>query len=89
MQNLAVLALFTVCGGYWLTGGNLLDPSDTTTESPRLRNKAEKSHMLELTNDDRSQAGAPTVAMGTNNVAQIQAEQLLEDCVSSYWGPTD
>ena len=24
--------------------------------------------------------------MGTNNAAQIQADQLLEDCVSSHWG---
>ena len=26
------------------------------------------------------------MVMGTNNVAQIQADQLLEDCVSSHWG---
>ena len=86
MKILAVLALFTVCGGYWLTGGNFVDPSDTTTEPPKLRNQTAKMHMLELINQARSRAGVPPVVMGTNNVAQIQADQLLEDCVSSHWG---
>ena len=81
VKILAVLALFTVCGGYWLTGGSFVDPSDTTTEPPRLRNVAEKRHMLDLINEARVQTGVPPVAMGTNNVAQIQADQLLEDCV--------
>ena len=86
VKILAVLALFTVCGGYWLTGGSFVDPSDTTTEPPRLRNVAEKRHMLDLINEARVQTGVPPVAMGTNNVAQIQADQLLEDCVMSHWG---
>ena len=86
MKILAVLALFAVCGGYWVTGGNFVDPSDTTTEPPGLRNVAEKRHMLDLVNQARSTAGVPTLAMGRNNVAQIQADQLLEDCVSSHWG---
>ena len=86
VKILAVLALFTVCGGFWLTGGNLVDPSDTTTEPPKLRNMVEKRHMLDLINEARGRVGAPPVAMGTNNVAQIQADQLLEDCVSSHWG---
>ena len=34
----------------------------------------------------RAEAGAPAVVMGTNNVAQIQADQLLDDCVFSHWG---
>ena len=86
VKILAVLTLFAVCGGYWVTGGNFVDPSDTTTEPPRLRNVAEKRHMLDLINQARSTAGVPTLAMGRNNVAQIQADQLLEDCVSSHWG---
>ena len=86
VKILAVLALFAVCGGYWLTGGNFVDPSDTTTEPPRLRNVAEKRHMLNLINEARGRAGVPPVAMGINNVAQIQADQLLDDCVSSHWG---
>ncbi len=86
VKILAVLTLFAVCGGYWLTGGNIVSPSDTTTEPPRLRNVAEKRHMLELINEARSSAGIPPVTMGTNNVAQIQADQLLEDCISSHWG---
>ena len=86
MKILAVLALFAVCGGYWVTGGNFVDPSDTTTEPPRLRNVAEKRHMLDLINEARTKARVAPVAMGTNNVAQIQADQLLDDCVSSHWG---
>lgn len=86
VKILAVLALFAVCGGYWVTGGNIVSPSDTATEPPRLRNMAEKRHMLDLINEARRQAGVLPVAMGTNNVAQIQADRLLEDCVSSHWG---
>ncbi len=86
VKILAVLALFAVCGGYWVTGGNFVDPPDTATEPPRLRNLAEKRHMLDLINEARRLAGVPPVAMGTNNVAQVQADQLLEDCVSSHWG---
>ena len=86
VKILAVLTLFAVCGGYWVTGGNFVDPSDTTTEPPRLRNVAEKQHMLDLINQARSRAGVAPVVMGTNNVAQIHADQLLEDCVSSHWG---
>ena len=86
VKILAVLALFAVCGGYWVTGGNFVDPSDTTTEPPRFRNIAEKRHMLDLINEARGRAGAPPVVMGTNNVAQIHADNLLRDCVSSHWG---
>ena len=86
VKILAVLALFAVCGGYWLTGGNIVSPSDKVTEPPRLRNMAEKRHMLDLINEARSRAGVAPVVMGTNNVAQIQADRLLEDCVSSHWG---
>ena len=42
--------------------------------------------MLDLINEARERAGVPPVAMGTNNVAQIQADRLLDDCVSSHWG---
>ena len=86
VKILVGLSLFAVCGGYWLTGGNFVVPSDTATEPPRLRNIAEKRHMLELINEARSGAGVPPVVMGTNNVAQIQVDQLLVDCVSSHWG---
>lgn len=86
VKILAVLALFAVCGGYWVTGGNIVSPSDKVTEPPRLRNMAEKRHMLDLINEARGRTGVPPVSMGTNNVAQIQADQLLEDCVSSHWG---
>ena len=80
------LLIFATCGGYWLTGGTIVDPSDKTTEPPRLRNQAEKRHMVELINEARAVNGVPPVRMGNNNVAQIQADQLLEECVFSHWG---
>ena len=86
VKILAVLTLFAVCGGYWLTGGNIVDPSDTTTEPPRLRNVPEKRHMLDLINEARHEVGVPPVVMGDNSVAQIQADNLLRDCVLSHWG---
>ena len=63
-----------------------MTPSDSVTEPPRLRNQAEKRHMLELINQARVRNGVPPVVMGTNNSAQVQADQLLEDCVLSHWG---
>ena len=80
------LTIFAVCAGYALTGGTIVDPLDSATEPTRLRNQVQKRHMLELINEARVRNGAPPVVMGTNNVAQIQADQLLEDCVSSHWG---
>ena len=85
----AVLAGVTIAvagAGYAVTGGNFVDPSDKTTEPPRLRNAPEKQVMLQLINVARAEAGTPPVSMGMNNVAQIQADQVLEDCVSSHWG---
>ena len=86
LKVLIGLTLFAACGGIWLTGGTIVDPSDSVTEPPRLRNELQKRHMLEIINEARRDAGVPPVVMGTNNVAQIQAEQLLEDCVFSHWG---
>ena len=86
VKILVGLMIFAVCGGYWLTGGTIVDPSDSVTEPPRARNQSEKRHMLELINETRVRNGVPPVVMGTNNVAQIQADQILEDCVSSHWG---
>ena len=80
------LLIFATCGGYWLTGGTIVSPSDKTTEPPRLRNQAEKRHMLELVNQARAKNGVPPVVMGNNNAAQIHAENLLRDCVLSHWG---
>ena len=86
VKILVGITIFAVCGGFWLTGGTVVDPSDSTTEPPRLRNQAEKRHMLELINQARVRNGVPPVVMGTNNVAQIQADNLLRDCVLSHWG---
>ena len=86
LKILAGLTLFIVCGGYWLTGGTIVSPSDAATQPPSLRNHNEKVFMLELINQARREAGVPSVVMGTNGVAQIQADQLLEDCTLSHWG---
>ena len=86
VKILVGLTIFAVCGGYWLTGGTIVDPSDSVTEPPKLRNQVQKMHMLELINEARVRNGVPPVVMGTNNVAQIQADQILQDCVSSHWG---
>ena len=86
LKVLIGLTLFAVCGGICLTGGSIVDPSDSTTEPARLRNELQKRHMLELINEARREAGVPPVVMGTNSVAQVQADQHLEDCVSSHWG---
>ena len=80
------LTILAVCGGYWLTGGTIVSPSDMTTDPPRLRNQDEKKHMLNLINEARVRNGVPPVVMGSNDVAQIQAESLLRDCVFSHWG---
>ena len=80
------LTVFAVCAGFVVTGGHIVDPSDSITEPPRLRNQVEKQHMLQLINEARLANGLQPVTMGTNNVAQIQADQLLDDCVFSHWG---
>ena len=81
------MTLLVVFGaGFWLTGGTIVSPGDNTTEPPRLRNQSEKILMLELINEARMEHGVPPVVMGTNDVAQIQAEKLLRDCVLSHWG---
>ena len=82
-----VLTLLAVFGaGFWLTGGTIVIPGDSTTEPPRLRNQAGKILMLELINEARVRHGVPPVVMGTNDVAQIQAEALLRNCALSHWG---
>ena len=83
---LGVLALFAACAIYGITDGTIVSPSGTATSPPRFRNQPEKEYMLQIINEARAEAGAPAVVMGTNNVAQIQADQLLDDCVLSHWG---
>ena len=85
-SGLTMTLLVVFGAGFWLTGGTIVSPGDNTTEPPRLRNQQEKLHMLELINEARAEAGVPPVVMGTNDVAQIQAEKLLRDCVLSHWG---
>ena len=41
--------------------------------------------MLSLINEERGKAGAAPVAMGSNPVAQIHADNSLANCISSHW----
>ena len=63
-----------------------MSPSDTATSPPRFRNQPEKNTCSRSSTRPGPKPRAPAVVMGTNNVAQIQAEQLLDDCVLSHWG---
>ena len=42
--------------------------------------------MLQLINNERRAAGVPEVVLGTNDAAQLHAEDSLEGCYSSHWG---
>ena len=64
VKVLVGITVLGVCGGYWLTGGTIVDPSDSATEPPRLRNQADKWHMLELINQARVTNGEPPVRDG-------------------------
>lgn len=79
-------ALCAACSGYAAIQWTFVEPSDAITEPVSHRNTDEKLHMLALVNDARASAGAFPVTMGDNSAAQIQADQLLEDCVTSHWG---
>ena len=50
------------------------------------RHLPEKEYMLGLINAERSKAGVPPVALGTNDAAQLHAELSLANCVTSHWG---
>ena len=42
--------------------------------------------MLELINAERQKAGVPSVELGDNIAAQLQAESALENCYKGHWG---
>ena len=84
--GLVLIPLVIFGAGFWLTGGTIVSPGDSTTQPPTLRNEPEKRYMLELINEARAEAGVPPVVMGTNPIAQIHAENLLRDCTLSHWG---
>lgn len=83
---LASLILLTLAVGYWMTGGTIVSPSDSATMPPSLRNQPEKEYMLGLINEARAEAGVLPVTMGSNQAAQIHADQMLEECFVSHWG---
>ena len=58
---------------------------DTDTTPVHLRNLEAKEYMLQLVNEARIQEGSPPVTLGTNNAAQLHAEQGVEECTTSHW----
>ena len=53
---------------------------------PAQRHLELKQLMLELINDARREAGAPSVRLGANGAAQLHAEQMVAGCFHSHWG---
>ena len=66
--------LFGFCDNI-LTSIGTYEESDFTTEPVHQRNLHLKIHMLARVNDARKGVGVPTVKLGTNNAAQLHAEQ--------------
>ena len=58
----------------------------TTAGEPAQRHLELKQLMLELINDVRREAGVPEVQLGTNDVAQLHADQMVAGCFSGHWG---
>ncbi len=85
----------------WLIGGALIGllwfawgiyeefsyfpEADTTITPVHRRNLEAKNHMLDLVNEARVNEGSPPVTLGTNNAAQLHAEQGVEECATSHW----
>ena len=63
-------------------------PTSTATPLPTSTPTPETDPydlMLELVNEARAQAGVSEVVMGDNPAAQIHADNLLANCISSHW----
>ncbi len=58
----------------------------TSGPEPHTKFLSPKQYMLGLINAERQKAGLRPVTLGTNNAAQIHAENLWRDCVSGHWG---
>ena len=68
----------------------LVNHHDTRDEraafpDPAQRHLPLKELMLELTNQQRAEAGAPPVRLGENPAAQLHAEAALDGCYASHW----
>ena len=66
--------------------GVVASVASRTTTTPHLRFQDEKQYMLELINQERREAGVPSVSAGSNNAAQIHAVNAITDCFSGHWG---
>lgn len=74
------LAALTLCALWGTLSGS------AAADDPAQRHLELKQLMLELINDARSEAGAPTVRLGVNGAAQLHAEQMVAECFHSHWG---
>ena len=59
--------------------------ADGTTH-PSLRHLEEKGYMLDLINAQRAEVGVEPLVLGDNVAAQLHAELLRANCISSHWG---
>ena len=75
---LSIVTIYTIANA---TSHN----SDTKTLPARERNLAHQFMMLELTNQARTEAGAPPLILGQNPAAQIHADQSAGECGGGHW----
>ena len=61
-------------------------PHAVNQTEPHLRHLKYKSYALRLINEQRAGQGLEPVALGTNDAAQMHAEDALANCFSSHWG---
>lgn len=61
-------------------------PTPSLTPSYDKQLVSAKTQMLQLINEVRAEAGSPSVLMGSNQAAQIHADNALQGCFSSHWG---
>ena len=52
---------------------------------PAQKHREAKAHVLAGLNQARQAAGAPALRLGTNNAAQLHAQDMLTHCYTSHW----
>ena len=61
-------------------------PRAVNQTPPHLRHLKYKNYAVRLINEQRAGQGLEPVALGTNDAAQMHAEDALANCFSSHWG---
>ena len=61
-------------------------PDTTNRTPPHLKHLGYKEYALRLINEQRAGQGLNAVALGTNDAAQMHADDSLANCFSSHWG---